>query len=302
MEFKNRKGIILAGGTGSRLDPITSAVCKQLMPVYDKPMIYYPISTLMLAGIKEFLIITTPEDNKRFIELLSDGSNWGINIKYKIQRKPNGIAEAFLIAKDFLNGHPSVLILGDNIFYGSTLIKQIKKAYQNFDGATVFAYPVNNPEDYGVVYFEKNLKVKKIEEKPKIPRSKYAVTGLYFYDESVVKKAEKVIPSDRGELEITAINQMYLDEEKLNVEIMSRGMAWLDTGTFESLNDASIFIRTVEKRQGLKVGCPEEIAWRSKWINDDKLLKLSKQYPKSGYGDYLMQILEDNNIFSSLGP
>ena len=300
MNFKKRKGIILAGGTGSRLDPITSAVCKQLMPIYDKPMIYYPISTLMLAGIKEFLIITTPEDHKKFKELLSNGSDWGININYEVQKKPNGIAEAFLIGKEFLNGHASVLILGDNIFYGSSLVNQIKKANQNFYGATVFAYPVINPESYGVVYFEKNLKVKKIEEKPLNPKSKYALTGLYFYDESVVNKAEKVIPSSRGELEITSINQMYLDEEKLNVEIMSRGMAWLDTGTFESLNDASTFIRTVEKRQGLKVGCPEEIAWRSKWINDEKLLKLSKNYPKSGYGDYLMQILEDNNIFSSL--
>ena len=287
----NRRGIILAGGTGSRLYPITKGVSKQLLPVYDKPMIYYPLSTLMLAGIREILIITTPQDRDSFERLLGDGSLWGITIKYAIQKAPLGLAEAFLIAADFIKKDPVTLILGDNLFYGAELTEQLKYAYNNNVGATIFAYPVLDPERYGVVDFDKNRQVLSIEEKPSEPKSKYAITGLYFYDESIFSKASNVIPSDRGELEITDINLMYLQEGSLKVEVMGRGMAWLDTGTFESLQEAGAFIRTIENRQGLKVGSPEEVSWRNGWINDTDLEQLAKKLLKSGYGEYLLELL-----------
>ena len=287
-----RKGIILAGGTGSRLFPITNGVCKQLLPVYDKPMIYYPLSTLMLAGVRDILIITTPEDLDNFKKLLGDGNNLGINLHYEIQDKPQGLAQAFLIGENFLDGSPSIMILGDNLFYGKGFVNQLKAASLR-KNSTIFAYPVSDPERYGIVDFDKDGKVKSIEEKPLNPKSKYAITGLYFYDESVVEKAKLVTPSDRGELEISDLNKFYLEEGTLNVELFNRGMAWLDTGTIDSLLDASSFIKTIESRQGLKISCPEEIAWRNGWISDEQLIALSQSLKKSGYGRYLINLLEE---------
>ena len=287
-----RKGIILAGGTGSRLFPITKGVCKQLLPVYDKPMIYYPLSTLMLAGVRNILIITTPEDLENFKKLLGDGNNLGINLHYEIQDKPQGLAQAFLIGENFLDGSPSIMILGDNLFYGKGFVNQLKSASLR-KNSTIFAYPVSDPERYGIVDFDKDGKVKSIEEKPLQPKSKYAITGLYFYDESVVEKAKKVTPSDRGELEISDLNKFYLEEGTLNVELFNRGMAWLDTGTTDSLLDASSFIKTIESRQGLKISCPEEIAWRNGWISNEQLIALSQSLKKSGYGRYLINLLEE---------
>ena len=289
-----RKGIILAGGNGSRLYPITKATSKQLIPVYDKPMIYYPLSTLMLAGIREILIITTPNDRDTFEKLLGNGSQFGINIKYKIQTKPEGIAQAFLIAEEFIKNSSVTLILGDNLFHGDFLVNQLQKNYLLNEGASIFAYSVSDPQRYGVVEFDSKGKAYNIEEKPLNPKSKFAITGLYFYDNSVVEKAKKIKPSDRGELEITDLNKMYMKEGKLNVEKMNRGMTWLDTGTTDSLHEASSYIRTLERRQGLKIGCPEEVAWRMNFIDDDQLYSLSIDLKKSGYGEYLQNILNES--------
>jgi glucose-1-phosphate thymidylyltransferase len=287
-----RKGIILAGGSGSRLAPLTTAVSKQLMPVYDKPMIYYPLSTLMLAGIREILIISTPTDQAAFQRLLGDGSAWGISLTYAIQPSPDGLAQAFLIGEQFLDGHPAALVLGDNLFHGHDLVPQLQASYGLTSGATVFAYPVRDPERYGVVEFAPDGQVLSIEEKPTTPRSRYAVTGLYFYDASVVERAHQVRPSPRGELEITDLNRLYLDDGQLRVELMGRGMAWLDTGTPDSLHEAASYIRTLEHRQGLKVGCPEEVAWRMGWIDATAMERLAGPLRKSGYGNYLLQLLE----------
>ena len=289
-----RKGIILAGGTGSRLYPITKAISKQLIPVYDKPMIYYPLSTLMLAGIRDILIITAPRDRDSFRELLGNGSQFGINIKYKIQDKPEGIAQAFLIAEEFIKDSNVTLILGDNLFHGDFLVNRLQKNYLLNEGASIFAYSVSDPQRYGVVEFDPKGIAYNIEEKPKNPKSKFAITGLYFYDNSVIEKAKKIKPSDRGELEITDLNKMYMQEGKLNVEKMNRGMAWLDTGTTDSLHEASSYIRSLERRQGLKIGCPEEVAWRMGFINDAQLYSLSLDLTKSGYGEYLKNILNEN--------
>ena len=286
-----RKGIILAGGSGTRLHPITQAVSKQLLPVYDKPMIYYPLSTLMLAGIREVLIITTPHDQAAFQRLLGDGSAWGMEIRYAVQPSPDGLAQAFLIGADFLGGAPAALVLGDNLFHGQELVP----ALQASEGATVFAYPVRDPERYGVVAFDGSGRVLSIEEKPAQPKSRYAVTGLYFYDHTVVERARRVLPSARGELEITDLNRQYLEEGQLHVQLMGRGMAWLDTGTCDSLHEASSYIRTLEHRQSLKVGCPEEVAWRMGWISADQLVALAEPLRKSGYGTYLLQLLEQNH-------
>ncbi len=289
----SRKGIILAGGSGSRLAPLTMAVSKQLMPVYDKPMIFYPLSTLMLAGIREVLIITTPQDQAAFQHLLGDGSAWGMTIAYAVQPAPDGLAQAFLIGAEFLDGSPAALVLGDNLFHGHELIPQLQAALARDHGGTVFAYPVRDPERYGVVEFDSTGTALSIEEKPSVPRSRYAVTGLYFFDHTVVERARKVRPSARGELEITSLNQMYLEEQQLTVELMGRGMAWLDTGTFDSLQEAGAYIRTLEQRQGLKVGCPEEVAWRQGWIDRSQLEKLAQPLLKSGYGRYLLQLLNE---------
>ncbi len=289
-----RKGIILAGGNGSRLYPITKATSKQLIPVYDKPMIYYPLSTLMLAGIRDILIITTPNDRDTFEKLLGNGSQFGIDIKYKIQTKPEGIAQAFLIAEEFIKNSSVTLILGDNLFHGDFLVDQLQKNYLLSEGASIFAYSVSDPQRYGVVEFDSKGKAYNIEEKPLNPKSKFAITGLYFYDNSVVEKAKKIKPSDRGELEITDLNKMYMKEGKLNVEKMNRGMTWLDTGTTDSLHEASSYIRTLERRQGLKIGCPEEVAWRMNFIDDDQLYSLSIDLKKSGYGEYLQNILNES--------
>ena len=287
-----RKGIILAGGTGSRLYPVTQAVSKQLMPVYDKPMVYYPLTTLMLAGIKDVLLIGTPQDTPRFAELLGDGGQWGMNIQYAVQPSPDGLAHAFIIGKEFVGMDPSALILGDNIFYGHDLTKLMQKANAQTDGASVFAYHVNDPGRYGVVAFDERQRALSIEEKPDQPKSNYAVCGLYFYDKEVCNIAAQLKPSARGELEITDVNRIYLEQQKLNVEIMGRGYAWLDTGTHESLHEAAAFIATLQKRQGLMVACPEEIAFAQKWINAEQLQKLAKPLAGNGYCQYLLNLLK----------
>ena len=294
-----RKGILLAGGAGTRLHPVTLAVSKQLIPVYDKPMIYYPLSTLMLAGIRDVLLISTPQDTPRFEQLLGDGTAWGMNIQYAVQPNPDGIAQAFLIGADFIGSDYATLILGDNIFYGDELTSQLRAASATQQGATVFAYPVHDPERYGVVEFDQEGRAQSIEEKPCQPKSRYAVTGLYFYDANVVDIARSVKPSARGELEITDVNRFYLQQGQLKVEVMGRGMAWLDTGTHDSLLEAGQFVATLEKRQGLKVACPEEIAWRSGWLSDAQLESLAVQLGKSGYGNYLQSLLAETVISRS---
>ena len=295
MSAINRKGIILAGGAGTRLHPATLSISKQLLPVYDKPMVYYPLCTLMLAGIRDILLISTPQDTPRFEALLGDGSQWGLNLRYCVQPSPDGLAQAFILGRDFVDGHPSALVLGDNIFYGHDFARLLGAASARVAGATVFAYHVDDPERYGVVEFDDARRALSIEEKPAHPKSNYAVTGLYFYDEQVCDIAADIEPSARGELEITSVNARYLAEGRLEVEIMGRGYAWLDTGTHDSLLDAGQFVATIEKRQGLKIACPEEIAWRNGWIDDAALLKLAAPLSASGYGQYLQRLVTEKS-------
>jgi glucose-1-phosphate thymidylyltransferase len=289
------KGIVLAGGSGTRLYPITKGVSKQLLPIYDKPMIYYPISVLMLAGINDILIITTPEDQSGFIRMLGDGSNFGIKLTYKVQPSPDGLAQAFIIGEEFIGNDSVCLVLGDNIFWGHGFTPILKKAVSRVEGATVFGYQVNDPERFGVVEFNGEQKAISLEEKPDDPKSNFAVTGLYFYDNDVVEMAKKVKPSDRGELEITTLNQMYLDKGNLNVELLGRGFAWLDTGTHESLLEAAMFVETIEKRQGYKIACLEEISWGNGWLSDDQMLKASEKMSKNSYGEYIYSLIEKKN-------
>ncbi len=298
----NRRGIILAGGSGTRLYPVTQAVSKQLMPVYDKPMVYYPLTTLMLAGIRDVLLISTPHDTPRFAELLGDGTRWGMNIQYAVQPNPDGLAQAFIIGRDFVGNNPSALVLGDNIFYGHDLVKLLANANERDSGASVFAYHVTDPERYGVVDFDADRRAVSIEEKPIQPKSNYAVTGLYFYDQQVCDIAADIKPSARGELEITDVNKRYLEQERLNVEIMGRGYAWLDTGTHDSLLEAASFIATLQKRQGLQVACPEEIALRQGWISAEQLEHQAQPMLKNGYGQYLLRLLHERAFLSKYSP